>query len=160
MTDPQCGDDETMAIMFDEARQGQAVVSQWADSIDAKALAVFGAASVLIGAIPAIGGVRAHGWEWVPWIVAGIAWALTSLLCWLAYSTREYRLGPNPSVILEESWRMLTPYLYRYYRIRDMGRAWTCNQSVVNAKAKVLRWALPFLAIESAALLTALMLQR
>ncbi|MGA2285594.1 MAG: hypothetical protein ABSG55_04930 [Dehalococcoidia bacterium] len=160
MTNLKQGDEATIGIMFDEACQGQSIVCQWADAIDAKALAVFGAASVLIGAIPAIGGVRAHGWEWVPWVIAGIAWAVTSLLCWLAYSTREYRLGPDPSVVLEDSWRMLAPYWYRYYRIRDMGRAWTCNQSVLNAKAKVLRWALPFLAIESAALLTALMLQR
>lgn len=152
--------DATMEIMFDEARQGQAFLSQWADAIDAKVLGVFGAASVLIGAIPAIGGVKAHGWEWTPWVVAGIAWAIASILCWMAYGTRSYLLGPDPSTILNESWTSLAPNSYRFYRIRDMGKAWSNNQEVINEKAEALGWALPFVAIETGALLVALMLQQ
>jgi len=152
--------DATIELMFSEAQGLQSFTSQWSDAIDAKVLVVFGGASALIGAIPAIGGVKAHGWEWLPWIVAGVAWAITSLLCSIAYGTRPYRVGPEPSTLAKDAWVAVTPEQYRYYRLQDMGGQWDHNWKEINKKATALGWAIPLVAIESGALLIAMMLQR
>jgi hypothetical protein len=151
---------ETMEIMFNEACHGQDVVSQWSDAIDAKVLSVFGGSTALIGVIPALGGVSAKGWEWLPWIIAGGAWVVVSIFCCIGYRAREYLLSPDPNVILQEAWISLPPERYHYFRIRDMGRAWEANRTEIAAKAGALAWAIPFVALESGALLAALIVQR
>ena len=150
---------KTMELMSAEIANIHPFMSQWSDAVDAKVLGSFTLASTLIGVIPAIGGVKAEGWEWLPWIVAGIAWAAASLCCALAYSTRSFRVGPDPSVLMDTKWLTLTPEYYRYYRLRDLGRDWNDNWKVINNKARALGFSIPFIIIESAALVIALMLQ-
>ena len=159
-TDRTKPDEATIDIIFEECREGQAFMDQWSNAIDAKVLTVFGGASALIGAIPAIGGVKARGWEWTPWVIAACAWAATSILCTLAYGVRTYRIGPDPSVLLADEWITLAPSDYRSQRIYFMGAAWKQNTETVNTKADRLRLAIPLVAIESGALLAALILQR
>jgi len=150
---------ETLDIMLAEIANIHPFMSQWSDAVDAKVLAAFTLASTLIGVIPAIGGVKADGWEWLPWIVAGIAWAAASLCCALAYSTRSFRVGPSPDVLMDAKWLTLTPEHYRLYRLRDLGKDWNNNWKVINSKATALGWSIPFIIIESAALVVALMVQ-
>ena len=152
-------DPATVEMMYEETTSSGSFMATWADAVDAKVIAIFSVASLLIGAIPAIGGIKASGWEWTPWIVAAFGWFGAGWFCIGAFRTRSFRVGPDPSKLLNEAWTHLTPDAYRSYRVRDLAKDWLSNWEAINAKAEAMAWAIPMVAIEATALVVALMLQ-
>ena len=150
---------ETVKLAYEEAKSLQPFMSSWSDAVDAKVIAVFGIASVLIGAIPAIAGTPDSTWEWLLWLPAALFWAGAGWFSIQAFLTLDFRVGPVPGKLLEPEWAELSPEEYRFYRMRDMAKDYSHNRKQINRKAVALWWSIAFVAAESLALVLALFAQ-
>ena len=161
MWDEQNVSSAALESAFQEAQGSREFVSQWSDALDAKIIAVFSLASVLMGAVPTVGGIEEEGWNLVPWGVAATAWVVTIVLSSLAFAPRIFRVGPDPSVLIGEQWigAGSTRERYYFFRLRDLAKDWVRNWDIVNTKARMLGLAIPFTAIETGALVIALALR-
>jgi hypothetical protein len=59
--------------------------------------------------------------------------------CFAAYRPTAYRVDPNPRTTSGSGWLVLTPTLFRYYRLEDMGTTYEHNRSQIDRKAWLLR---------------------
>jgi hypothetical protein len=120
----------------------------WAESLDAKIVAVFSVSSVLISLAPALtSGSKSFG-TIVFWILALVFWVRAALECYRAYRPRDFTVGPSPQKTLDPKWLRLKPSQYYFYAIRDMGESHEANRGLIAEKAQHMSAALFATALE------------
>lgn len=145
---PKWAHDETLSLAYEEAKGVQTLLSSWSDALDAKVVAVFGVASIIMGLAPVLRRPDAPGWTLIVLLLALACWLAAVFNCRRAYSPKDFRVGPDPASIQESDWRDLTPAEYRRFRLRDMADSCDFNQERVLEKANALGWAILFTAVE------------
>jgi hypothetical protein len=141
-------DAETLRLAFQDSAQMLTVDVTWAESLDAKVVAIFSVSSVVVGLAPALtAGSKSPG-TWLFWAAALLSWGWAAVHCYRAYRPRDFTVGPSPQKTLDSKWLSLDPSKYRFYAIRDMAEAHEKNRRLFAEKAQHMDTALFATALE------------
>lgn len=152
--------EETIRLAYDEAKALRTLYTDWGDALDAKTVAVFSVASVILSVAPLFHESTPRGLALVVLIAAVICWGVAVMFCHDAYTPRGLRVDPSPHKLLSPAWLSLPPGQFYFFRLRDMAKTHNHNRDTLDDKADRLRWATAFVAAEVALLALAFMLNR
>lgn len=139
-------------LVFDLAKGHYQMVAQWADSLDNKVVGLFSLTTIIIAAIT---GFTAKNitldWRVIPFGVGAIAFVASVCFALKSFQTREFMLGYDPGVLLEQ-YAPLRSDEVKYWIMKHDGQNWEGNRKLINDKADALRWAIVAATIEMVAL--------
>lgn len=142
----------SLDLMYELVKDNYERVSRWADSLDNKVIGLFGLTTILIGAVTA---VTASSIVWnahiIPLCVAIVAFIVSSCFALRCFQTRQFMLGYDPGVLLED-YASLQPNEAKYWVMKHDAYNYEHNRQLINEKADALRWAILAAAIEVIAL--------
>jgi hypothetical protein len=143
----------SMDLVYDLAKGHYQMIAQWADSLDNKVVGLFSLSTIIIGVITAFT-AKNIAWDWrvIPLCVGALAFVVNVCYALKSFQTREFILGYDPGVLLEE-YSSLKPDEAKYWIMKHDGQNWEGNRKLINDKADALRWSIVATAIEVVALL-------
>ena len=139
---------DTLQMAYEESASTRDVASSLAEAIDTKVVAMFSVASAIIGLTPSLHGAgdliaaatHPSPWRLFFYFVGAVAWVYVAIQCYRAYRPHDFAVGPNPNKALNGAWLRLTPAKYKYYAIKEMGRAHEINASHILRRGALIRW--------------------
>lgn len=142
----------SLDLIYELTKRNYQTVAQWADSLDNKVVGLFGLSAVVVGVVTA---VTAASIAWdvriIPFCMAIAAFVVGSCFALKSYQSREFMLGYDPGVLLED-YAPLEPDEAKYLIMKYDGQNWEHNRQLLNDKADALRWAIIATAFELTAL--------
>ena len=140
-------------LVYDLAQGHYQTIAQWADSLDNKVVGLFSLSTIIITVITGFTAKSiALDWHVTPLCIGALAFLTHVVLALKSYQARDFMLGYDPAVLLEQ-YAALEVDKAKYWIMKYDGQNWEHNRQVINAKADSLRWAIVFAAIEVVALL-------
>ncbi len=139
-------------LVFDLAKGHYQMIAQWADSLDNKVVGLFSLTTIIIGVITAFT-AKNIAWDWrvIPLCVGALAFVASVCFALKSFQNREFMLGYDPGVLLEE-YAPLKSDEVKYWIMKHDGQNWEQNRKLINDKADALRWAIVAAATEVVAL--------
>ena len=123
-----------------------------ADALDARTMATFAAASVIIGVVAALQNNIVVEWEAIPFAIALGAYVLVFGLSIYSLYVRKFAGPDNPETLREDYWNLpveeAEKYLWEYTE-----NAYSTNNAHVQRKGRALLIMVPALFVEVGALL-------
>jgi len=151
-------DRSTLELAYDEARETQQRLEQWADALDSKTISLFTVGSAALGGVAVLHQGPFTGWAAVLWWVGVAFWGVGTLSAFGGFYTKDFRFGPDPRRISTPEWLKQSPERYQASRLEDIAAAYEANRATVTAKANSLKSAMICTALEIAALVVAALL--
>jgi hypothetical protein len=138
----------SLDVIYELTKGNYQMVTQWADSLDNKVVGLFGLSTVVIGVVTAFT-ATSIAWDVriIPLCIAITAFVVSSCFALKSYQSREFMLGYNPGVLLED-YASLQPEETRYLIMKYDGQNWEHNRQLLNNKADALRWAIVATGVE------------
>ena len=132
----------SLDMIYDLSKSHDDFISNWANSIDNKAIAIFSIAGTLIAILSSLKGIHAgFYWDFIFFCIAIIAFISTTYFCWSTFRTRQFIVGNNPKKLLEQ-YAILKPDDAKRYLIKHWGQNYAKNLEVVKEKGHTLRYAI------------------
>jgi hypothetical protein len=129
----------SLDLVYEAAKDSYEMVARWSDSIDTKIIAVFSAASLLIGLLTTLGGVKPElHYAFVIFCLATVSFLATVVFCWKGFSTKTFMMGNNPRKLLEQ-YAPREPSDAKWYLLKYAGQHYEHNLQVLRQKSSALK---------------------
>lgn len=141
---------ETLALLFDLARESPGEQLRASDAVDSKIFQTFAAASVLIG-LAAIHNVK-QGHLITAFVSAAVlAYLLAAAVATWALWSRRFRVGMAPRQLWDKYWSD-EPSDIKHAYIDDIAKGFTENETHLKGKHRALRFVLISVLVEATAI--------
>lgn len=133
----------SMDTVVDFTREKLSAQLAHADSLDTKANFVLGSATLLTAAAVALRSSASHislGFMHVLGVIAMVVYLAVVFASLSAYMTREYHQAPNPVELEPYIWE--EPLKTKGDTLREMVKAYKENKTILQNKARWLKWSL------------------
>lgn len=127
--------EQSLDLAYSASEGFQGVLTDWANSLDNKIVALFTLTAALAGLAPTLLEGPIEGFRLICLAVAYCAWVFVLYSCALAYRPTDVRAGPDPDRLYDPAWLTLDPKHFKLYRLQAMAKTSVQVQKQLNLKA-------------------------